>query len=149
MRSEGYGSWARVCLSVCPCFNSPLECLFIPQTIPLIAQVTTISLIEPFFSEYAPLQRSERCRHSIYTYKQSAMFTLWKTRMRIFLRRGGSRRLFSRSVSSICAGYHVSEVCPQCQASLPLKLKMCKSCEQAFRANRKAEYSLSDQATNV
>ena len=38
-----------VCQSVCPCFNSPLDCLFVPQTIPSTARVTTISSIEPFF----------------------------------------------------------------------------------------------------
>ena len=32
-------------VSVCPCFNSPLDCLFVPQTIPSTARVTTISLI--------------------------------------------------------------------------------------------------------
>ena len=65
MRSEGYGSW--VCLFVCPCFNSPLNCLFVPQTIRSTARVMTTSLIEPFFSEYAPLQRSQRCQHSTHT----------------------------------------------------------------------------------
>jgi hypothetical protein len=40
-----------------------------------------------------------------------------------------------------------SKVCPQCQASVPLKLKLCKCCQHVFQSKRKAEYSLSDQAT--
>ena len=38
-----------VCLSVCPCYNSPLDCLFVPQTIRSTERLTTITLIEPFF----------------------------------------------------------------------------------------------------
>ena len=37
--------------------------------------------------------------------------------------------------------------CLQCQASVPLKLKLCKCCQHVFQSKRKAEYSLSDQAT--
>ena len=35
MRSEGYSSWVclSACLSVCPCSNSLLDGLFVPQTI--------------------------------------------------------------------------------------------------------------------
>ena len=42
-----------------------------------------------------------------------------------------------------------SKVCPlsQCQASVPLRLKLCKCCQHVFQSKRKAEYSLSDQAT--
>ena len=40
-----------------------------------------------------------------------------------------------------------SKVCPQCQSSVPLKLKLCKCCQHVFQSKRKAEYSLSDQAT--
>ena len=40
-----------------------------------------------------------------------------------------------------------SKVCPQCQASVPLTLKLCKCCQHVFQSKRKAEYSLSDQAT--
>ena len=40
-----------------------------------------------------------------------------------------------------------SKVCPQCQASVPLKLKLCKCCQHVFQSKRKAEYSLSGQAT--
>ena len=40
-----------------------------------------------------------------------------------------------------------SKVFPQCQASVPLKLKLCKCCQHVFQSKRKAEYSLSDQAT--
>ena len=37
-----------------------------------------------------------------------------------------------------------SKVCPQCQASVPLNLEVCKSCQHVFRSKRKAEdYSLS------
>ena len=32
-RACAASSWVCVCLSVCPCFNSPLDCLFVPQTI--------------------------------------------------------------------------------------------------------------------
>ena len=43
-----------------------------------------------------------------------------------------------------------SKVCPQCQASVPLKLKLCKCCQHVFQSKRKAEYySLSDQVPIV
>ena len=117
MCSEGYCSW--VCLSVCPCFNSPLDCLFVPKTIPSTSRVMTISLIEPFFSEYAPLQRYERCQHST-----SRPFLLCgKRACALFPPRGGSR-LFSRWRGrrhlDALAIMSLSKVCQQCQASVPL-----------------------------
>ena len=46
------------------------------------------------FSEYAPLQRSERCQHSTHT-NSRPFFTLRKRACALFLPRGGSRH-FSR-----------------------------------------------------
>ena len=39
-----------------------------------------------------------------------------------------------------------AKVCPQCQAVVPLRLKVCKCCQHVFRAKRKAERNLPDRA---
>ena len=39
-----------------------------------------------------------------------------------------------------------SKVCPQCETIVPLKLKVCRSCQHIFRAKRKAEQNLPDKA---
>ena len=39
-----------------------------------------------------------------------------------------------------------SKVCPQCETIVPLRLKVCKSCQHVFRAKRKAEHKLPDKA---
>ena len=38
-----------------------------------------------------------------------------------------------------------SKVCPQCETIVPIRLKVCKSCEHVFRAKRKAEHNLPDK----
>ena len=35
-----------------------------------------------------------------------------------------------------------SKVCPQCDAIVPIRLKMCKSCQHVFRAKRQIEHTL-------
>ena len=80
-----------VCLSVCPCFNSPLDCLFVPQTISSTARVTTIN--RAVFSEYAPLQRSDRCQHNTHT-NVSHFSLCGKRACALFLPRVGSRHFF-------------------------------------------------------
>ena len=68
-----------VCLSVCPCFNSLLDCLFVPQMIRSTERVT-ISLIEPFFLDML------RCRDlsaASLVRIQSAIFTPRHTRVHI------------------------------------------------------------------
>ena len=37
-----------------------------------------------------------------------------------------------------------SKVCPKCQAVVPIRLKVCKSCQHAFQAKRKAEQNVPD-----
>ena len=39
-----------------------------------------------------------------------------------------------------------SKVCPQCETIVPLRLKVCKSCQHVFRAKRKTEHNLPDKA---
>ena len=39
-----------------------------------------------------------------------------------------------------------SKVCPQCKAMVPLRLKLCISCQHVFRAKRRAEHSLAAKA---
>ena len=39
-----------------------------------------------------------------------------------------------------------SKVCPQYETIVPLRLKVCKSCQHVFRAKRKAEHNLPDKA---
>ena len=72
------GTFGWVCLS---CFNSPLDCFFVPQTTSSTARVTTISLIEPFFLNML------RCRDlsaaTIVRIQTVGHFTLRQTRMRI------------------------------------------------------------------
>ena len=40
-----------------------------------------------------------------------------------------------------------SKVCPKCETIVPIRLKVCKSCQHVFRAKRKAEHHLPDKAT--
>ena len=35
-----------------------------------------------------------------------------------------------------------SKVCPQCNAIVPIRLKVCKSCQHVFRAKRQIEHTL-------
>ena len=39
-----------------------------------------------------------------------------------------------------------SKVCPQCETIVPIRLKVCRSCQHVFRAKRKAEHNLPDKA---
>ena len=39
-----------------------------------------------------------------------------------------------------------SKVCPQCNAILPIRLKVCKSCQHVFRAKRQIEHTLPARA---
>ena len=39
-----------------------------------------------------------------------------------------------------------SKLCPKCQAVVPIRLKVCKSCQHVFRFKRKAEQNMPDQA---
>ena len=39
-----------------------------------------------------------------------------------------------------------SKVCPQCDATVPIRVKVCKSCHHVFRAKRQAEQNLPDRA---
>ena len=38
-----------------------------------------------------------------------------------------------------------SKVCPQCETIVPLRLKVCRSCQHVFRAKRKVEHNLPDK----
>ena len=35
-----------------------------------------------------------------------------------------------------------TKVCPQCNVVLPIRLKVCKSCQHVFRAKRQIEHTL-------
>ena len=37
-------------------------------------------------------------------------------------------------------------ISPQCEAIVPIRLKVCKSCQHVFRAKRKAEHDLPGKA---
>ena len=39
-----------------------------------------------------------------------------------------------------------SKLCPKCQAVVPIRLKVCKSCQHVFRFKTKAEQNMPDQA---
>ena len=39
-----------------------------------------------------------------------------------------------------------SKVCPKCDTVLPIRLKVCKSCQHVFRAKRKSDNSLPGRA---
>ena len=39
-----------------------------------------------------------------------------------------------------------SKVCPQCNAVVPIRLKVCKSCQHVFRAKRQIEHTLPARA---
>ena len=41
---------------------------------------------------------------------------------------------------------HPSKVWPQCETIVPLRLKVCKSCQHVFAVQRKAEHNLLDKA---
>ena len=56
------------------------------------------------------------------------------------------RVLQSDSVkSAIKAVMPPSKVCPQCESIVPLRLKVCKSCQHVFRSKRKAEHHLPEK----
>ena len=146
MRSEGYGS--LVCLSVCPCSNSLLDGIFVPQTIRHNKRVIRISLIERFSLKML------RCRDlsitSIVRVHSVAHFSLAENEHahRILRPRGCPEEKDVRVCRELRFSLAImppSKVCPQCQASVPLKLKLCKCCQYVFQS--KVEYSLSDQAT--
>ena len=138
--------------SVCPCFNSLLDCLFVPQTIQSTESVTTISLIEPFFcrSFLNKLHCRDLSAASIVRIQTVGHFHSAVNACALFLPRVGScpleRRRRRCEVKSVLTIMSPSKFCPQCQASVPLKLKVCKSCQHVFRSKRKSK-SLSDRAT--
>ena len=122
MCSEGYCSW--VFLSVCLSMLQLTPRLFVHpanDTIYFTGNDNQFNLA--VFSEYAPLQRSERCQHSTHT-NSWPFFTLRKRTCALFLPRGGSRRWRGRRRSEVLAIMSPSKVFPQCQASV---LKVCKS----------------------
>ena len=138
MRSEGYSTW--VCLSVCPCSNSLLDGLFVPQTIRRNKRVIRISLIERFSLKMlrcrdlsvTSIVRVHSADHFLLAEKEHAHYitTTWPSgrscvpQVTIFT---GSKQ-----------GLHTMS---------KLKLKLCKCCQHVFQSKRKAEYSSSDQAT--
>ena len=145
MRSEGYSTW--VCLSVCPCSNSLLDGLFVPQTIRRNKRVIRISLIERFSLKMlccrdlsvTSIVRVHSAGHFLLAENEHAHYiitTTWPS---------GRERLSCLPRVTIFPGYHASK------QGLPtmsrLKLKLCKCCQHVFQSKRKAEYSLSDQAT--
>ena len=65
----------------------------------------------------------------------------------------GVRRLLQEDVLQFCELLFVSltimppsKVCLQCKAMVPLRLKVCISCQHVFRAKRRAEHSLAAKA---
>ena len=137
-----------VCLSVCPCSNSLLDGLFVPQMIRRNKRVIRISLIERFSLKMlhcrdlsvTSIVRVHSAGHFLLAENEHAHYitTTWPS--------GRERRSCVPRVT-ISPGYHASK------QGLPtmsrLKLKLCKCCQHVFQSKRKAEYSLSDQAMRV
>ena len=92
-----------VCVSVSPCFNSLLDCLFVPKTIRSTERVMTISLMEPFFLNM--LCCRDLSAASIVRIQTVGHFHL---RMRIIFTTCWSRH-FSHWRSYVTSGNHVSE----------------------------------------
>ena len=139
MRSEGYCSW--VCLSVCLLSHiSPLERLFVLKTLSRTQRATKVKKICGVFSETAPLQRSSTPSVDGHTYVQPAIFPAesgthahysiyhvwWWTEAAIssqFLCRaeGGCE------IRELPLVMLPSKVCPQCNAVVPIRLKVCRN----------------------
>ena len=141
MRSEGYGSW--VCLSVCPCSNSLLDGIFVPQTIRRNKRVIRISLIERFSLKML------RCRDlsvtSIVRVHSVGHFLLAENEHAhyIILRPRGCPEEKDVRVCRDLRFPWLSSL--QARFAHNVKLKLCKCCQYVFQS--KVEYSLSDQAT--
>ena len=99
-------------------------------------------------SQYAPLQKSERCQHSTHT--NSRPFLLCGKHACALFCHVVEVLVGEEDVLKFCEFNFVlaimspSKVCPQCQACLPKNVLILRTC---VRSKRKAEYSLSDQAT--
>ena len=138
MRSEGYCSWVCLCLCVCLLSHiSPLEHLFVLKTLSRTQRATKVKKFVGF--SLKPL----RCRDpalppltAIRTYSRP-FFLRKAARMRIivFTTCGGvdrSGHFFPVPVQS-CEFRELplvmppSKVCPQCNAVVPIRLKVCRN----------------------
>ena len=155
MRSKGYSSWVclSVCLSVCPCSNSLLDGLFVPQTIRRNKRVIRISSIERFSLKML------RCRDLSVTsivrvHSAGHFFTRGKRACALYYDHVAvrKRKMFVCAVSYdfpwlSCLQARFAHCHNVKLVYIPLRLKLCKCCQHVFQSKRKAEYSLSDQAT--
>ena len=148
MCSEGYCS--RLCLSVNQHLTSG-------ASVRLENEITYSAGNEGekncgVFSETARLQRSSTSC-IVWLSVLSAIFPYAETRMRIIISAMwwpmrpylprvlllGRRRLVMPP----------SKVCPECDAVVPIRLKVCKSCQHVFRAKRKTEHTAITLAPRV
>ena len=136
MRSEGYCSW--VCLSVCVSVKSHLTsgASVRPENAVTYSAGNEGQNICGVFSETAPLQRSSTPSVDGHTYSRP-FFLRKAARMRIivFTTCGGvdrSGHFFPVPVQS-CEFRELplvmppSKVCPQCNAVVPIRLKVCRN----------------------
>ena len=137
MRSEGYSTW--VCLSVCPCSNSLLDGLFVPQTIRcnklvIIIEQFSLKMLRCRDLRVNSIVRVHSDGHFLLAENEHAHYitTTWPS--------GRERRSCVPRVT-IFPGYHASK------QGLPTmsRLKL-KCCQHVFQNKRKAEY---DQAMRV
>ena len=106
------------------------------------------------FFETAPLQRyTASC--IVWLSVQSAILKTAHAHHTIYYTRCGQKQpLFSCVVllerrSRFCElllAMPPSKICPECDAVVPIRLKVCKSCQHVFRAKRKIEQSLAGKA---
>ena len=105
------------------------------------------------FSETAPLQRSST--PPLYGHTCGLPFSCGKHACALwYLPRGGPKRPFLPVCCAEKAFFFrefllimpPSKVCPQCNAVVPIRLKVCKTCQHVFRAKRQIEHTLPARA---
>ena len=149
MRSEGYGSWVclSVCLSVTPHLTSGASVR--PESDVTYSTGNEGQKIRGVFSQTALLRRSSTSS-VVRPYVQAAIFPA-EARMRISCIYhvvwtdsvfGGAKKTVVRFLFIMPP----SKVCPQCDAVVLIKLKVCKSCQHVFRGKRRIEHTLPGRA---
>ena len=148
MRSEGYCSW--VCVSVCLLSHvSPMERLFVLKTLSRTQQATKVKKNCGVFSETTPLQRSST-PSIVRPCVQSAIFPAESTHAHYHVVDQSCPVWWCREdgceFRELPLIMPPSKVCPQCNAVVPIRQKVCKSCQHVFRAKRQIEHTLPARA---
>ena len=138
-----YGSWV-VCQFVCLSGLYLAGRAFIRSTNDATYLAgTEVENFCAILSETSPLQ-SWSPTGIVQLISAAAIFPRLGTRMRtiFFDHSPGS----SRVLRLVSCYFHMppSKVCPKCQAIVPIRLKVCKSCQHAFQAKRKTEQNVPD-----